>query len=466
MTDETLPHDPPLVVGQEFVRFEIRSLIGQGDHAFVYDAYDPLLERTVAIKIIPDPPNSKRDLVQRSIEQSAILRDLNHPNLVSVFDVGTIGDDLVYVVMERLEGKTLRELLNERGLLSPLEVTNIGIRVAEGLAFAHGRLVIHRDVKPENIFILSSGSIKVINTGITSFIVPSGMVTERDRLRGTLTYMSPEHIQGFGVTESCDIYSLGTVLYECLAGSPPVLIGSENLTLEDVTWRQVAHMPPQLDALIPETPKYLAHAIQQMLAKEVVLRVTNMDAVAARLREAQRQIREQAEPAPATAAPISLAPNQIAERAAVLDDGDNSRCPPIEASDPPQATARHRMRLLMLAIATGAIAGIVIAYFKVDVSAQRDDKAPLTRANQSIRPELSTGTETENNSHTGTTSGPMAAAGGPTESQILENTKSYDAGAPPSATRLSTSSRVVIKPVNPQLRARKRSSPSSSGLIF
>ena len=111
MNDQICTEAAPLKVGEEFVRYQIRSLIGHGDHAHVYDAYDPFLEREVAIKVIPDPPNSQRDLVQRALEQEAILRDLRHPNLVSVFEVGTIGDNLVYVVMERVKGQPLRELL-------------------------------------------------------------------------------------------------------------------------------------------------------------------------------------------------------------------------------------------------------------------------------------------------------------------------------------------------------------------
>ena len=449
MTDDLRTEQPPLKVGQEFVRFEIRSLIGQGDHAFVYDAHDPLLDRTVAIKIIPDPPNSKRDLVQRSIEQAAILRQLNHPNLASVFDVGTIGDDLVYVVMERLEGKTLREVLAERQLLTPSEVANIGIQVAEGLALAHAQLVIHRDIKPENIFILSNGGIKVINTGITSFIVPSGMVTELDRLRGTLIYMSPEHIQGFGVTDVCDMYSLGSVLYECLAGSPPVLIGSENLTLEDVAWRQVAHMPPPLDELLPDMPKYLANTIQQMLAKEVVLRFANMDAVAARLREAQRQILESKQAKSNGTDVVSIAPEQIAERAAVLDEGANARCPPIGASEPPTESVNHRMRLLIVAIVVGAIAGVVIAYFKGGAS--DDQVAPAPSA--------------ENSAPTTPAPKPISGPERSGEAQNINKTTGYGTGPIAPNPRLSTSSQVVIKPLRPNANEGKADS-RSNGLVF
>ncbi len=466
MIDEIRTQDPPLTLGQEFVRFEIRSLIGQGDHAFVYDAYDPLLQRTVAIKIIPDPPNSKRDLVQRSIEQSVILRDLNHPNLVSVFDVGTIGDDLVYVVMERLEGQTLRELLTKRELLTALEVTNIGIQVAEGLALAHSQLVIHRDVKPENIFILNNGEIKVINTGITSFIVPSGMVTERDRLRGTLAYMSPEHIQGFGVTESCDIYSLGSVLYECLAGSAPVLIGTENLTLDDVAWRQVTHMPPKLDALLPDMPKYLAHTIQQMLAKEVVLRFESMDVVAARLREAQRQIQEQGPTNPNPSELASITVEQISKRAAVLDAGVNARCPPIESIETHPVPIKHGVRPLVVAILLGALAGVVIAYFKGGSSNEPPDGTQVSAESAVSVGVAASPPGLVDSALAQPAEGPNAAPERSSEANNINNTNSYSTEPPALAPRLSTTPRVVIKPTSKPKASEGKGSARSSGLVF
>ncbi len=147
MKVELSSESAPLKVGDEFLKYEIRALLGHGDHAYVYEAYDPMFDRLVAIKLIPDPPNSKRDLVQRSLEQGPILRDLNHRNLVSVFDVGTIGDELVYIVMERLVGRTLRAVMLERRTLAPLELLPIGIQVAEAMDFSHVLQVIHRDLE-------------------------------------------------------------------------------------------------------------------------------------------------------------------------------------------------------------------------------------------------------------------------------------------------------------------------------
>jgi serine/threonine-protein kinase len=470
MNNEVCTGTAPLEVGEEFVRYQIRAIIGHGDHAYVYAAYDPFLDREVAIKIIPDPPNTQRDLVQRAMEQEAILRDLRHPNLVSVFEVGTIGDDLVYVVMEHAKGQTLRQLLLDRHLLTPIEATVIGMQVAEGLAFAHSQLVIHRDLKPENIFILPNGEVKVINTGITSFIVPSGMVTERDRLRGTLLYMSPEHIQGFGVTDSCDMYSLGTVLYECLAGSPPALIGSENLTLDDVVWRQVAHMPPQLDELVPEMPVYLARTVQQMLAKEAVLRFATMDTVATRLREAKRRIETGETALPdsepkkvsqgkhiradvtSAAGDTSEIAQEIARRAAELDEGVNSRCPP--AMDAQPRTVKYRKGLLAAAVCIGSLVGLTIAVYKAQSAADHSLQA-VASSPSDVNPELpNRGSVPATPAQSASVPGPSAEKEPAPERENRHRSDTYGVGSQNYMSSPSISPQPVVKP--PTRAKRKR----------
>ncbi len=394
----------PLKVGDEFLKYEIRALLGHGDHAYVYDAFDPMLDRTVAIKLIPDPPNSRRDLVQRSLEQAPILRDLNHPNLVSVYDVGTIGDELVYIVMERLIGRTLRSQLVEQQTLPLAEVLSIGIQVAEGMAWAHVQQVIHRDLKPENVFITDGTPtqpvaskpprhrVKVINTGITSFIVPSGMTTEWDCVRGTLLYMSPEHVQGYGVTARSDIFALGTTLYECLAGGPPSLINAGQLTLDEVTWRQIAWMPPPLNELTPDVPESLAHLIQQMIAKEAVLRFGTMDEVSVRLQEILRQLPSEAAngangaqaerpyivfPSSALGIKAAANPEQAPSPGEVVAGAErlvsaltNSQSPKPSPQPTPTPNglaprAGHRYRYLAgMAITLGVLAGVLVALLK------------------------------------------------------------------------------------------------------
>jgi serine/threonine-protein kinase len=360
------------------LKYEIRALIGHGDHAYVYEAYDPLLDRTVAIKLIPESPNSRRDLVQRSPDLAPLLRELRHPNLVSVYDVGTVGDELVYIIMDRLIGRTLRSVLLKQHTLTPLELLPIGIQVAEGMARAHLQQIIHRDLKPENVFITENREVKVINAGITSFVVPSGMTTERDWVRGTLLYMSPEHIQGFGVTARSDIFSLGTLLYECLVGSPPVLVGAKRLSLDDVAWRQIAQMPPPLDELLPEVPSTVARLIQQMLAKEAALRFGTMDEVAIRLRSCHSQLLAEAsgkdadfgEGRPYIVFP-SAAIGMNARRAGSnpgdvvgVDEAPTGQEPgSMSGAGPAVMQRKLRQRLLFTAICLGVLGGIAVALF-------------------------------------------------------------------------------------------------------
>ncbi len=397
------PDSAPLKVGDEFLKYEIRALLGHGDHAYVYEAHDTMLNRTVALKLIPDPPNSRRDLVQRSLEQGPLLRDLHHQNLVSVFDVGTIGDELVYIVMERLIGQTLRSALNERHKLTPLELLPIAIQAAEGMAWAHVLQVIHRDLKPENIFLMEGGDVKVLNAGITSFVVPSGMTTERDWVRGTLLYMSPEQLQGFGVTARSDIYSFGSLLYESLAGTAPLLIGVDQLSLDDLALRQIALTPPILNEIVPDVPDTLARLIQQMLAKESVLRFGTMDEIAQRLRDCYNQllaesgasVESEKEQRPYIVFPSSAlgmnpavpdegpkeeqvvaGAERLISAAAATDIGDNHETRPVpvradlrvrpsaHSSKPAVVDRNNHRRALLTAIALGALAGIVFALIK------------------------------------------------------------------------------------------------------
>jgi serine/threonine-protein kinase len=325
------------------------------------------------------------------------------------------------------------------------------------------------------------------------------MVTERDRLRGTLLYMSPEHIQGFGVTDSCDMYSLGTVLYECLAGTPPVLLGSENLTLDDVVWRQVAHMPPQLDDLIPNMPKLLARTIQQMLAKEAVLRFATMDAVASRLRDARRRIATgvgsdspDSEPkklddcltatvdAPDDAVAISnahnpdmalLTPQAIAKRAAELDEGVNSRCPPAMASVENLHMPKSRRTLLVASILLGSLLGLAIAIFKAQSGAgnytsaiqRRGEEPPaatlrnksaLTRSAQDPSPQSRTA------------QGPGDTNERLNESKNTTGSDTYVAPPSPAAPSSSMPQRPMIKADKLKLGKGKAKTASTGDLIF
>jgi serine/threonine protein kinase len=259
----------PLHVGDTFLgKYEIRSLLGRGGHAFVYEAYDPFLDRAVALKVIKSPKDAGRDLGKRARSEAQVLSRADHKNLVKVLDAG-IADGLVYLIMEKLEGRTLRDALRDLHRLSVAEALVVGLQVAEGMEVAHREQVIHRDLKPENIFIEAGNALKVLDFGIAKVLGIGGYraeTTEKDLLQGTVLYMSPEHLQGIGVTPKSDIYALGTILFEALYAHP-LAVGEKPAGLQEAAWMQIAKVPPLLDDLDPSIPHYVAKLVHRAIVK-------------------------------------------------------------------------------------------------------------------------------------------------------------------------------------------------------
>ncbi len=280
----------PLSVGDQFLKFEIRALLGQGGHGFVYHGYDSFLDRHVAIKLIPNPADRGKDLARRAQLEARVLCKLHHPNVVRVIDAGATAQGAVYIVMEILHGRTLRDVMRDLGGLRATEVLSVGAQIADGVQAAHDQSAIHRDLKPENVFVLEDNAVKVLDFGIAKFLGPGAATTQRDLLHGTLIYMSPEHLQGMRVTVRSDIYALGTTLYEAFAGRPPCLLGMDEPTLESLTFAQMNRMPPPLNELMPSVPRFVARSIQRMIAKNPVDRFASMAEVADVLRSNLRRV--------------------------------------------------------------------------------------------------------------------------------------------------------------------------------
>jgi serine/threonine protein kinase len=274
----------PLSPGERLLKYEIRGLLGRGGHAFVYHGYDPFLDRSVAIKIIPNPTDRDRDLRRRAQLEARVLCRLRHPNVVQVMDAGVTESGFVYIIMERLEGRTLRDVLLDVRLLTVQEALVIGAHIAEGTQAAHDENAVHRDLKPENVFIQVQNAAKVLDFGIAKFVGEAPMTTQKDLLHGTLLYMSPEHLQGASATARSDIFSLGVLLYEALSGRPPALLGIAEPTLQTLAWAQIHRMPPPLDELTGTVPRHVARLVQRMIAKDPVDRFPSMQEVAALLR--------------------------------------------------------------------------------------------------------------------------------------------------------------------------------------
>jgi tetratricopeptide (TPR) repeat protein len=271
-------------------RFRIIRLLGRGGMGEVYLADDPLLNRSVALKVltpdIADDPE-RRAFFQREATSAAAL---NHPNICTIFEVGE-ADGRPYIAMESIEGRTLSSLL-AGGPLAIDTVIGIALQVASALEQAQDRHVVHRDLKSANIMITPKGAVKVLDFGLAKR-VESGPVAGQQTTRwvsnaeivfGTLPYMSPEQALGRAVDHRSDLFSFGTILYEALAGRMPF----DGPTTQELLNAVVNHEPPPLDRLTPRVPPGLALVIARLLAKDPVARYQSATEVADDLRAIQQ----------------------------------------------------------------------------------------------------------------------------------------------------------------------------------
>lgn len=200
-------------------RYEIKEIIGVGGMAVVYKAYDNVDDKIVAIKILKEEFTGNEEFLRRFRNESKAIAVLSHPNIVKVFDV-SFGDLIQYIVMEYIDGITLKEYIEREGPLSWNDALHFILQILRGLQHAHDKGVVHRDVKPQNIMVLSDGTIKVTDFGIARF-ARSAQRTITDKAIGSVHYISPEQARGENTDEKADIYSAGVMLYEMLTGQLP-----------------------------------------------------------------------------------------------------------------------------------------------------------------------------------------------------------------------------------------------------
>lgn len=229
--------------------------------ADVYKAFDPVLERSVAIKVLHPQFAQEENFVARFRREAQAAANLNHPNIVNIYDWGT-EDGTYFIVMEYLEGKSIRQLVDEKGALSPSMATDIAEQVLSALEAAHEQDVVHRDIKPHNIIITPNGKVKVTDFGIARAGASSSL-TQTGSIIGTAQYISPEQAQGLPVEAQSDIYSLGIVLYEMLTGEVPF----EGESPVAVAVKQINEIPKSPRALNPAMSKSLEAVVLRALAK-------------------------------------------------------------------------------------------------------------------------------------------------------------------------------------------------------
>jgi serine/threonine-protein kinase len=260
-------------------RYEIREIIGVGGMAVVYKAFDNVENRLVAIKILKDEFLSNQEFLRRFRNESKAIAMLSHPNIVNVYDV-SFGDLIQYIVMEYIDGITLKEFIEREGSLRWKDAVHFTIQILRALQHAHDRGIVHRDVKPQNIMVLSDGTIKVTDFGIARF-ARSDQRTITDKAIGSVHYISPEQARGEKTDEKTDIYSVGVMLYEMLTGKLPFQAESA-VSVAIMQLQREPQLPTQVNPSIPLGLEQITmHAMQKsqerryQSASEILCDLTN-----------------------------------------------------------------------------------------------------------------------------------------------------------------------------------------------
>ncbi|MBD9085680.1 Stk1 family PASTA domain-containing Ser/Thr kinase [bacterium] len=250
-------------------RYQIIRTIGEGGMANVYLAYDTILDRNVAVKILRGDLANDEKFVRRFQREAISASSLNHPNIVEMYDVGE-DDGKYFIVMEYLEGQTLKSLIKKRGHLSLAEVIDIMLQLTSGIACAHDSYIIHRDIKPQNVLILEDGTVKITDFGI-AMALNSNELTQTNSVMGSVHYLPPEQANGSGATIKSDIYSLGILMYELLTGKLP--FKGENAV--EIAIKQMRDPIPSVCEFNPEIPQSVENVILKAAAKNPKNRYEN-----------------------------------------------------------------------------------------------------------------------------------------------------------------------------------------------
>jgi eukaryotic-like serine/threonine-protein kinase len=314
-------------------RYELEELVGRGGMSTVYRAKDRLLERRVAIKLLHEHYSRDDDYVERFRREARAAAQLSHPNIVTVIDRGE-DDGRQFIVFEYIDGQNLKQLVESKGRLPVRTALELGIEIGQALAFAHQSGLVHRDVKPQNV-LLGNGEVKVTDFGIARSADVQQGLTQTGTVLGTSDYIAPEQASGRPVSVLSDVYSLGVVIYELLAGEPPY--SGDNFLA--VAMRHVNDPVPSVVAVRPDVPLRLDAALRRAMAKDPEERFESMAAF-------------------------------VAELESVLDglgepDGDRTTIlPPTAPSPAPRRRARRRRLLpwVVLLVGLALIGGALGAY--------------------------------------------------------------------------------------------------------
>ncbi len=265
-------------------RYRILERIGSGGMAHVYKAVNLSSHRTVAIKVLKDEFRNDAEFLRRFEREARAVLHLSHDNIVRAYDVGT-AEGLPYIVLEFVDGRTLKEILDENGPMPPRIAVALVLQVLDALGAAHGAGIIHRDVKPQNVIVMQSGKIKLMDFGIAREVDASTVTFSGSTVLGSVHYLSPEQAKGRPVTEGSDLYSAGIMLYEMLTGTVP-FDGENPVTIALMHINETPQPPIERNAKIPPA---LNDVILRALNKDLNYRYVSAKEMATHLRRAIKE---------------------------------------------------------------------------------------------------------------------------------------------------------------------------------
>lgn len=321
------PGDPQLANVRAVLsdRYRVEGVLGRGGMGDVYRAYDPSLDRFVAIKVIPRERTWDAQFVERFRREARLAAKLRHPHIVNIHEVRAVGG-IHYFAMDYVEGETLRSLVERRGGLPPDDAVSIVLEIGKAVAHAHDKGVIHRDLKPENVMVNREGEVFVMDFGMARAL-QDPTITDSGAVIGTPLYMSPEQLNGEALDERSDIFSLGLIFYYCLTAENLFVASS----IPGIVSRQLSTNVQEVIAADPRIPRNFKAPLERMLQRDREHRISSV-----------RQVIEQLIPHP----PGPLASRSVVEKPPAAPPHPEK--PASEADAVSEAGARRRARLRAL----------------------------------------------------------------------------------------------------------------------
>jgi serine/threonine-protein kinase len=446
-----------LSAGGKCDRYEIVRLLGSGGMGEVYEAVHEFTRKPVALKVLKIHHAAKEALIEKMRVEAMVLCRVRHPHLVEVFDAG-IAEGRIWMAMELLDGRSLREHLRERHTVPLAQALDWGAQIADGLQAAHDLNIIHRDLKPENVFITARGELRVLDFGTAKFQGMQMKRTERQDRHGTIAYMSPEHLGGEEVDVRSDVYALGLVLYEMLSGRHP--FADERGAwppLEQMFAMQLGAEPPPLTEIVGASAWRL---VERALAKERSGRYPAAKAFAAAIREVRARLT--ADHAVPSGLGISVSDQTTAPIGNLGATGRPSQLtpPPITASGAhPVARPRRgigglALSLLALGAATASATAVFVVGRAAGIGSRAASEPPASPTTTTASPTttaaapLATGIATTT-PPTASATPPPTAGGTPPAREATAPSATSAAAPSPTATAVARPSAAVPPPPRP-----------------